>query len=132
LIGGGLQDILIGGEGDDTLVGGTSDDILIAGPGLDILQGDKGADYFVFDAEFGADVAVIADFTVGLDSIVLGTLASLDADKGFAGFKLGAEQVGEDVVYTAPDGSALTLQNVQLAELTAAHFTDLDHALATY
>ncbi len=132
LIGGGLQDILIGGEGDDTLVGGTSDDILIAGPGLDILQGDKGADYFVFDAEFGADVAVIADFTVGLDSIVLGTLASLDADKGFADFKLGAEQVGEDVVYTAPDGSALTLQNVQLAELTAAHFTDLDHALATY
>ena len=129
LYGGGLRDVLMGGEGDDDLFGGAREDVLIAGPGSDTLTGGGGGDYFVFDTALDAEIAVITDFDVAMDSIVLGVLADLDPDLGFATFLAGAEQVGADIVFTAGNGAQLTLQDVALTALTAANFAALDTAV---
>ncbi|MCT7956042.1 DUF4347 domain-containing protein [Laspinema palackyanum] len=73
------NDTLIGGSGNDTLYGGKDDDLLYGGDGDDFLSGDlgndtltggTGRDRFVVQSGFGTDL--IADFTPGEDSFVLG------------------------------------------------------------
>ncbi len=74
LRGGAGNDNLYGGSGNDLLYGGRGDDVLEGGDGSDFLKGHQGADLFIFNTEDqGHDQ--IADFTDGIDLIVLNGLA---------------------------------------------------------
>ncbi len=63
------NDLLFGGKGDDNLNGDAGDDLLVGGTGNDVLTGGAGKDRFRLAPREGTDI--IADFTVGEDSIEL-------------------------------------------------------------
>jgi Ca2+-binding RTX toxin-like protein len=65
------NDELLGGEGHDSLRGGEGNDLLAGGAGWDYLVGAGGADRFVFGFEPYGSIDKVADFTAGLDKIVL-------------------------------------------------------------
>ncbi|MEH2203197.1 MAG: DUF4347 domain-containing protein [Nostoc sp.] len=63
------NDSLIGGTGNDTLFGGVGDDLLSGGTGKDVLTGGIGRDsLYLTDTRTGG-YDIIADFTVGDDTI---------------------------------------------------------------
>lgn len=89
LVGDAGNDYLIGGAGSDTLFGGVGKDLVVGGAGndflyasgfsreqsqigtifvMDTLTGGTGADSFIFSEN---DRAIISDFKIGQDSIVL-------------------------------------------------------------
>jgi Ca2+-binding RTX toxin-like protein len=123
----GLGSVTLNGNaGNDTLTGGTSGDILIGGSGNDILTGGSGNDMFIYntDAPFllsavGTDT--IADFTKGLDKIVLDkttfTVLSSSAGNGFnvstdfAVVNGGAETSTAYLVYNQINGNLFYNQN---------------------
>ena len=70
------NDFLFGGDGNDSLTGGDGDDSLTGGLGSNNLFGGAGSDQFVFSGftpfnttDNGVDI--IADFTTGVDQLVL-------------------------------------------------------------
>jgi len=89
LIGGVENDKLFGGLGDDTLFGNEDDDLLDGGAGNDVLRGGdngsdiltggEGSDLFIlgiegavfYDDRGRADVGLITDFALGIDTIQL-------------------------------------------------------------
>jgi Ca2+-binding RTX toxin-like protein len=120
LTGGMGADRLDGGDGADVLNGGLGQDTLIGGAGDDILTGGADGNVFVFGAGSGADI--ITDFVAGsganhdlirFDRAVYSDYASVLA---------AAAQVGSDVVISDGNGNTITLQNVDLAALTADNF----------
>jgi Ca2+-binding RTX toxin-like protein len=71
--GGAGDDRLYGGRGGDKLRGGDGADVLDGGTSNDRLEGQGGADIFLFGTRFVGvtNVDTIADFQVGIDTIVL-------------------------------------------------------------
>ncbi|WP_316158348.1 MULTISPECIES: calcium-binding protein [unclassified Bradyrhizobium] len=120
LTGGMGADLLDGGEGADVLNGGLGADVLIGGAGNDVLTGGTESDIFVFGTNSGSDT--ITDFTAGsgsahdvirFDRLVFANYAAVIA---------AAQQVGSDVVIPLGGGNSVTLQNVNLVDLTADNF----------
>ena len=108
-----MRFILDGGDGKDVLHGGQGDDV---------LRGGAGADTFQFSGGNGSDT--IADFEHGLDQIaVLGYGTALSSFADLAGHMA---QVGNDVQIDlgarAVGAGMITLQNTQLASITASDF----------
>ena len=118
--------VLIGGSGNDRLEGEAGNDLLNGGAGADILEGDDGNDVFI--GGMGSDVFIVSrdhdtvtDFAVGIDKIDLRDVHFMN----FAELQPYLSQSGNDVVWSyLYDGvvNTLTLQNVQLADLTANDF----------
>jgi hypothetical protein len=71
LLGRGGNDTIIGFDLPDSLDGGDDDDLLRGGGGDDLLVGGKGRDLFVYDEPQASGFDKIADFEVGLDTILL-------------------------------------------------------------
>ena len=98
---------LLGGAGDDTLNGKAGDDVLF---------GEAGADTFVFERGSGADL--VADFTPGLDHVLLLGL-------GFASF---AQVLAATIDYAGTaaidlgQGDSVVLGGVAKAALAAGDF----------
>ncbi|MDP2128878.1 MAG: hypothetical protein Q8K97_16040, partial [Pseudohongiella sp.] len=125
--GGEGNDILDGGTGADTLIGGPGDDILYGGggnfadrldggEGNDTLTGGAGADVVVLSLGMGHDV--MTDWEVGVDVLDTSSL-------GINGASLLTYAIaGLNTVISLPDGSTLTLQNVQLPGI-ASNVVDL-------
>ena len=103
--------------GDDTLSGGAGDDLLDGGPGNDTLSGGPGADVFSFMHGGGYDV--VTDFHAGEDKIDLSTFEDIGSMDDLA-----LQQDGDDLVIdlSAQGGGEVTLQGVDQADLTDAHF----------
>lgn len=75
LLGGNGLDFLFGGAGNDRVNGGEGVDFIDGGAGRDLLHGGTGADSFVFVSTLsGANIDFIADFTCGLDRVLLENL----------------------------------------------------------
>jgi hypothetical protein len=110
--GGAGDDTLSGGAGNDGIDGGAGNDVIDGGAGHDWLVGGAGADVFVFCADSGHDE--IVDFTVA-DHDQLDLTAYADQ-------KVTISQVGANVLITLGDSASVTLENVDLADLTAANF----------
>jgi Ca2+-binding RTX toxin-like protein len=120
LTGGMGNDKLDGGTGADVLIGGLDSDTLIGGAGNDVLTGGTGSDIFVVGVGDGSDT--ITDFTAGsgTDHDMVRFDRTMFAD--FASVIAAASQSGSDVVIALGNGDSLTLQNVDLAALTADNF----------
>lgn len=112
LQGGAGNDVLHGNKGDDRLEGGTGQDKLIGGRGDDVLIGGEGHDVFKFNARHRDD-DIITDFEVGVDCIMV---------RNPGRKALQTEQIDEDVVLSARSGWTLTLENVDLDELTGVDY----------
>ena len=126
LRGGSGNDKLYGGQGADTLQGGRGADALRGGPGNDRLHGDDGndrlhggdgADTFVLDIGGGNDT--ILDFGTGGDRIDLAAFTAIRSTDD-----LTLTQRGDNLVIdlSAQRGGVVTLQDVDRADLTDAHF----------
>lgn len=119
LDGGAGDDEIHGGDGADVIFGGDGIDLIFANWGDDVITAGAGADVIGWDGDFDAGDDVITDFTVGEDLIVF---SFFTAHADFDALIAAAVQDGEDVVLDMGGGSTLTLQHVQLAELSAADF----------
>ncbi len=101
LYGGAGNDTLMSGKGDDRLDGESGDDRLDGRLGNDTLAGGDGADTFVFaSTPGGGNVDQIADFTPGVDRLLLDP-AAFTALAGFAG---GHVQPGLNLLYDGGSG----------------------------
>lgn len=126
LNGGRGDDLLIGGAGNDTLeclrgsdtlMGGAGDDVILTAPGAGLhaqLYGEDGADSFVFRVGRGDGwgTAVIHDFQIGLDRLVIegiGDLAQVLHSDQVAWIR----QVGADVKMLV-QGDYITLADTSL------------------
>ncbi|WP_269515460.1 beta strand repeat-containing protein [Brevundimonas subvibrioides] len=113
----GSARIGLGNAGDNTLIGNAGANVLNGNGGNDVLVGGAGADTFWhLGAAAGHDR--ITDFQTAGEVIVLD--ASIYAN--FAAVQARATQVGANVVITLSASTSLTLDNVQLGQLTAANF----------
>jgi len=110
--GGAGDDTLSGGAGNDGIDGGAGNDVIDGGAGHDWLVGGAGADVFVFGADSGHDE--IVDFTMADHD-------QLDLS-AYADQKVTISQVGANVSITLGDSASVTLENVDLADLTAENF----------
>ena len=120
-----------GNNASQTMIGSAGNDRFSGGFGSDTFTGGAGSDQF----EAGDGQHVVTDFDVGADLVDL-------ADMNFTSFAQVLpylSQVGNDVVFSRLYGGVaqtMTLQNVLLANLTAANFvfqdgTDNDTRLGT-
>lgn len=109
------NDILFGGTGNDFLFGGAGDDRLSGDKGSDELTGGAGADVFYFDRKAGHDT--VTDFAISEDFIEF--KGKIMAD--YTAVSAAASQVGNNVVIDLGNGT-VTLQNVDLGDLTSDHF----------
>lgn len=125
LYGGSSNDVLRGGEGNDLLDGGSQsdrlnggdgDDVLIGGLGNDVLIGGAGADTFVFSGTVNRDR--ITDFEAGIDQIDLTGYGPISTEEAIAV----ASQVGDDVVLDLGANGRVTLENVDLGDLSLDDF----------
>jgi hypothetical protein len=115
-ISGGTDERIEGDAENNTLSGGDGDDKLIGEGGNDQLTGGAGADEFkVVKGNFGTDL--IADFELGVDVIKVTGVAGV----AFSDLVITANGSGWAVV-TFPDGSSLTLAEIEAAEVTASAF----------
>jgi Ca2+-binding RTX toxin-like protein len=113
----GAGRVALGNAGVNTLIGNASANVLNGNGGDDTLTGSGGADTFWhLGAAAGNDR--ITDFAVASEVIVLD--ASVYAN--FAAVQSHAAQVGANAVITLNASTSLTLDNVQLNQLTAGNF----------
>ncbi len=118
--GGRGRDTLNGGNGNDTLIGGSHKDQIIGGRGNDELHGNQGADLFVFHDGFGRDT--IADFDTGrsLERIDLRSVTEITSfDDLMANH---TDSRNGNAVISDGDGNSITLEGVDLADLSAGDF----------
>ncbi|WP_165837722.1 beta strand repeat-containing protein [Zavarzinia aquatilis] len=122
----GGSDFLIGGRGDDTLDGGTGADLLIGGAGNDTLIGGGvnggSSDTFVFGADFGFGHDRITDFVADSNAAYDIIAFSEGLFDDFTDVLAHSAQVGNDVVITYSTRDSITLENVNMAALTADSF----------
>ena len=111
------NDQLSGGDGNDFLKGGRGDDLIVGSAGHDRLAGGLGADRFVYSGHFGRDR--IADFSVAEGDVIQFVSPWFDS---FASLSGQMSQVGADVLIDVNHARQITLQGVQLGDLTAANF----------
>jgi hypothetical protein len=116
LNGDGYTGLVLGGSaGGQTLTAGSTPTTLIGGPN-DILNSGGGGDTFVFKTNFGANT--VNNFTPGADVIQFSQSMVASAAAALSD----AQQVGSDVVITLDPQDAVTLHNMQLANLHASDF----------
>ncbi len=99
---------LDGRGGNDMITGGAGEDILIGGEGDDTLQGNAGEDLFIV----GRGNDIIRDFESGIDDIELDNAAT---DDEIALAVQNAEQIGDDVRITLPDGATILFEGWTVA-----------------
>ncbi|MFN7166868.1 MAG: M10 family metallopeptidase [Pannonibacter sp.] len=116
LYGGADGDNLYGMLGNDFLYGEAGNDQLVGNEGDDRLEGGDGADTFIFSA--GNDVVVDFGIASG-DRVNVSTIAGMTS---LAALQAIHTQVGANSVFTFSAGNSITLNNVTLAQLNAAHF----------
>ena len=105
----------------DTIIGDMRNNVLQGNGGNDTLTGGYGNDQFKFArtngvVDFGNDT--IRDFTAGEDHLQIDHTIFAD----FADVQQHMKQVGDDVVITYDGNDSITLQNVQVANLSASDF----------
>ena len=119
------SDILRGGLGNDEINGGLGRDNIRAGRGNDtidggdnddVLRGGGGSDTFVFGTTSGDDR--IVDFNAQDDSLDLTAFNFNTADAVLDQ----AVESGDSVIITLDDETTVTLQNVELSELSSSSF----------
>ena len=113
-----FNDVLDGGAGNDTIVGGVGNDLVSGGIGDDTLTGGAGADSFLFrfnstPAGWGSDTILDFDYAQG------DRLVALDWDKTL----VTATEVGGNLVLNYLSAGEITLQGINLADLTTAGLT---------
>jgi Ca2+-binding RTX toxin-like protein len=107
----------LGNAGNNTLIGNALANVLNGNGGDDVLTGGAGADTFWhLGAAAGNDR--ITDFQTASEVIVL----DASAYANFAAVQSHAAQVGGNVVITLNASTSLTLENVQLNQLSAGNF----------
>jgi hypothetical protein len=109
--------LLWGNGGNDTLSGLEGNDVLDGGSGNDTLIGGVGSDTFVFASSYAADV--VTDFALASDRVDLSAMTSVT---GFSNLLSLGSQVGSSAVFNFGGGDTLTLQNVQLGNLSSSNF----------
>jgi Ca2+-binding RTX toxin-like protein len=113
----GAGRVALGNAGNNTLIGNALANVLNGNGGDDVLTGGAGADTFWhLGAAAGNDR--ITDFQTASEVIVLDS--SVYAN--FAAVQSHAAQVGGNVVITLNASTSLTLENVQLNQLSAGNF----------
>ena len=112
LQGHGGDDSLIGGGGKDYLNGGVGDDWLEGNKGGDILIGGDGSDIFVLQRKKGRNR--IKDFDLSQDRIGLMGIHSRD---------LSLQQKGKNTFIYTNDQAIARLDQINMDDLTADHFT---------
>ncbi len=133
LIGSWRDDRLLGDAADNQLDGSVGNDVIAGRGGDDVLTGGHGMDIFIFVHQDNAERDIITDFEVGIDKIDLSdTEFDLDCcdpanetawqDMFESGDGDYMEQVGNDVVIHSSDTDTITLQNVQMSDLTQNDF----------
>lgn len=96
----GGDDHLSGGRGDDDLRRGAGNDVLQGRRGDDRLNGGNGADVFIFRGQTNdgiTDFDVIADFQVGIDTLVLGNRNVTDVTQHTDGIDLTLDGVADTI-----------------------------------
>jgi len=118
ITGGTGKDVLNGGAGKDVIDGGAGNDRIIGAAGNDTLTGYHGSDTFVFATGGGHDT--ITDFVAtgkADDAIDLS-----DFSLTFKQLTSMMDQDGKDVVIDLGHKTEITLQNVDLQDLSEADF----------
>ena len=110
------DDKLDGGRGNDAIAGGSGNDRLIGGRGMDTLTGGEGRDVFVLAKDGQKDV--ISDFSVSDDTIDVSAFSRLSAERVLAM----AQQMGDDVVIKLDHDVTVTLQGVEVTDLSVDNF----------
>jgi hypothetical protein len=121
---------MFGEGGSDALDGGAGQDRLAGWRGNDTLTGGADRDVFVFDQEsYGGKASrvlgddIIADFELaGVDHDML-QIDRRFGSRDFETLMQHAVQAGDDVVITLNDRSTITLQGIDIGDLTAVHVT---------
>jgi large repetitive protein len=119
----GTNDTVYAGNGPDTLVGasgttlhaGNGPQTLYGAPG-ETMIGGNGPDTFVFEPGFGQDT--VADFHTNKDVLQFNPSMLIN----FAAAMADAKQVGANTVFTIDPNNSVTLQNVNMNNLTASNF----------
>ena len=109
-------DELNGGRGNDVIAGGSGDDRLGGGRGLDSLSGGEGRDVFVITQDGQQDV--VLDFSATEDKIDVSAFARFSAE----GLLASATQVSDDVIIKLDHTVTVTLEHVDLTDLTVDNF----------
>jgi VCBS repeat-containing protein len=109
----------VGTKGNDRLFGDALDNIINGRRGNDRLTGGDGADTFVFGKGFGKDAILDFDPTEG-DVIDLSRMVGVESFEDLIADH--AAQSKTHVRIIADDGSVLTIQNFDLADLKADMF----------
>lgn len=115
ITGGSLDDYIYSGRGQDVIDAGAGNDWIAGGEWSDTMTGGAGFDRFIFVDETGFDV--ITDFQANGEDFLDFTTSSLVSGFG----DLTVVQIGSDLAVAWNGGaSGVTLQNVALADFTAA------------
>jgi Ca2+-binding RTX toxin-like protein len=118
--GGIVHGLVDGGEGNDVLKGGGHVDHLAGDTGHDVLTGRGGADVFIFSTT--SDKDTVTDFHAtgsDHDRIDLSAMAGFNSFGDLSGHM---NQSGSDVVLNFGHGDVLTLQHVDIHDLTTDDF----------
>ncbi len=99
---------LNGRGGDDTIIGGAGSDTLVGDAGDDTLEGGAGEDLFIV----GRGNDIIRDFESGIDDIELDSNVT---DEEIALAVQNAEQIGDDIRITLPDGATILFEGWTVA-----------------
>ncbi len=99
---------LNGRGGDDTITGGAGSDTLVGDAGDDTLEGGAGEDLFIV----GRGNDIIRDFESGIDDIELDNDVT---DEEIALAVQNAQQIGDDIRITLPDGAAILFEGWTVA-----------------
>lgn len=118
---------VVGSNGADTLTGNGQRNRLEGGPGDDQLTGRAGGDIFVYAKGHGNDA--IADFKTGAGGTDLIDLGRYGEVRGLSDLTIVAQ--GRDAVITLPDGSTITLREINPTDLNGSHFRFGSAPLAT-
>ncbi len=110
----GGNDEIFGGDGNDKVRGNGGSDRIDGGAGTDELRGNGGGDVFVFAPTYGRDT--IRDFGKGGNDRV--DLSAFD-NLTFQDFLAASEEVGRDLVFTAPTGDVLVFRKTDLDDIDA-------------
>jgi Ca2+-binding RTX toxin-like protein len=117
------NDTIFGNKGNDKLIGGSGIDALLGGSGSDVLTGGADRDYFILSNNDGRDR--VTDFDISgsasqHDYVDLRNLTSIGSYQDLKANHM--RQVGNDVVINGDSGDVLTLQGVDLSDLTRDYF----------
>lgn len=114
------NDAINGGSGNDNIRGNFGFDTIEGGTGNDTLSGGGNADIFVFSGSFDHDL--ISDFDVfnGTEAIDLTDVNNITSFNDLMSNHL--TQSGANAVINAGAGNTITLEGVNMADLTASDF----------